>query len=55
LDPGADISEKDIQNENVQNKGVFGTALEWVKDAWAARKRNQEEAGYVPLRDMGEN
>jgi Cu+-exporting ATPase len=55
LDPGADVSEKDIQNETIQNKGVFGTALEWVKDAWAARKRNQEEAGYVPLRDMGEN
>jgi Cu+-exporting ATPase len=55
LDPGADVSEKDLHNENIQKKGVLGTAVEWVKDAWAARKRNQEEAGYVPLRDMGEN
>jgi Cu+-exporting ATPase len=55
LDPGADVSAKDLQNENIEKKGVFGTAVEWVKDAWAARKRNQEEAGYVPLRDMGEN
>jgi Cu+-exporting ATPase len=55
LDPGADVSKEDVEKENIQKKGVFGTALEWVKDAWAARKRNQEEAGYVPLRDMGEN
>jgi Cu+-exporting ATPase len=55
LDPGADVSAKDLQNEIIEKKGVFGTAVEWVKDAWAARKRNQEEAGYVPLRDMGEN
>jgi Cu+-exporting ATPase len=31
--------------------------VEWVRDAWEARRRNKEEAGYarVPLRDMGEN
>jgi Cu+-exporting ATPase len=34
---------------------VVATAVEWVRDAWDARKRNKEEAGYVPLRDMGEN
>ncbi|KAH7391118.1 E1-E2 ATPase-domain-containing protein [Phaeosphaeria sp. MPI-PUGE-AT-0046c] len=55
LDPGADISEKDLEKENVQNRGLFGSAIDWVKDAWEARKRNKEEAGYVPLRDMGEN
>jgi Cu+-exporting ATPase len=36
---------------------VVGSAVEWVRDAWEARRRNKEEAGYapVPLRDMGEN
>ncbi|OAK97865.1 heavy metal translocatin [Phaeosphaeriaceae sp. SRC1lsM3a] len=55
LDPGADISEKDLQMENIQKKGLLGSVIDWVKDAWEARKRNKEEAGYVPLRDMGEN
>ncbi|EAT81114.2 hypothetical protein HBI56_104430 [Parastagonospora nodorum] len=57
LDPGADISKRDLEKENVVKVGVLGTAVEWVRDAWEARKRNKEEAGYapVPLRDMGEN
>ncbi|KAF1914141.1 E1-E2 ATPase-domain-containing protein [Ampelomyces quisqualis] len=55
LDPGANVSEKEMQMEKMTNKGVFGSAIEWAKDAWEARKRNKEEAGYVPLRDMGDN
>jgi Cu+-exporting ATPase len=57
LDPGADVSERDLEMEKVVNVGVLGTAVEWVRDAWDARKRNKEDAGYapVPLRDMGEH
>jgi Cu+-exporting ATPase len=55
LDPGADITQKELEMEKVVNKGVFGSVVEWARDAWDARKRNKEEAGYVPLRDMGEN
>jgi Cu+-exporting ATPase len=55
LDPGADVTEKDLEMEKITKKGVVGSALEWARDAWEARKRNKEEAGYVPLRDMGDN
>jgi Cu+-exporting ATPase len=55
LDPTADVSKQELAMENVQKKGVFGSAVEWARDAWDARNRNKEEAGYVPLRDMGEN
>jgi Cu+-exporting ATPase len=57
LDPQADVSEREEQMESQVKTGVFGSAIEWVRDAWEARKRNKEEAGYapVPLRDMGEN
>jgi Cu+-exporting ATPase len=55
LDPTADVSKRELEMENVVKKGVVATAVEWVRDAWDARKRNKEEAGYVPLRDMGEN
>lgn len=55
LDPGADISAKDLEMETIKKKGVVASAIDWVRDAWEARKRNKEEAGYVPLRDMGES
>jgi Cu+-exporting ATPase len=61
LDPGADVTERDLEMEKIVKKGVVGSvvgsAVEWVRDAWEARRRNKEEAGYarVPLRDMGEN
>ncbi|KAF2820742.1 heavy metal translocatin [Ophiobolus disseminans] len=55
LDPGADVTEKDLEMEKITKKGVIGSALDWARDAWDARKRNKEEAGYVPLRDMGDN
>ncbi|KAH7079841.1 E1-E2 ATPase-domain-containing protein [Paraphoma chrysanthemicola] len=55
LDPGANVSEKDLELERIQKKGVMASAVDWIRDAWEARKRNKEEAGYVPLRDMGEN
>jgi Cu+-exporting ATPase len=57
LDPQADVSEREEQMESQVKMGVFSSAIEWVRDAWEARKRNKEEAGYapVPLRDMGEN
>jgi Cu+-exporting ATPase len=55
LDPGADISEKESDMEKIQKKNVVGSMVEWLRDAWEARRRNKEEAGYVPLMDMGEN
>jgi len=55
LDPGADVTEKDLEMEMITKKGMVVSAVEWVREAWEARKRNKEEAGYVPLRDMGEN
>jgi len=57
LDPGADVSKRDIEQEEVgmRKKGVVGSAVEWVRGAWEARRRNKEEVGYVPLRDMGDN
>jgi Cu+-exporting ATPase len=55
LDPGAHVTEKELEMEKIEKKGLLASAVEWARDAWEARKRNKEEAGYVPLRDMGEN
>ncbi|USP79236.1 putative copper-transporting ATPase HMA5 [Curvularia clavata] len=55
LDPSAPLDEKDREMENMGHKGVISFAREWISDAWAARKRNKEEASYMPLRDMGEH
>jgi Cu+-exporting ATPase len=57
LDPQADVSEREEQAEARVKMGLVGSAVEWVRDAWEARRRNKEEAGYapVPLRDLGEN
>ncbi|KAF2033044.1 heavy metal translocatin [Setomelanomma holmii] len=55
LDPGADVTAKELKMEKTERKGVLASAVEWVRDAWEARKRNKEEAGYVPLRDMGDS
>ncbi|PVH98343.1 copper-transporting ATPase 2 [Periconia macrospinosa] len=57
LDPTSEIpeSEKEAERLSSAEKGIFGTAIDWVKDTIAARKRNREEAGYVPLRDMGDH
>lgn len=56
LDPQADVSEREEQMEQQVKKGVVGSVVEWARDAWEARRRNKEEAGYapVPLRDMAE-
>lgn len=56
LDPGADISEHDLEAEKIAHKGVFSSLVDWARDGWAAWRRNKEEAKgrYVPLRDMGE-
>ncbi|KAL6706437.1 Cu(2+)-transporting P-type ATPase [Coniothyrium glycines] len=56
LDPSApaDAREKERELHKAGNTGVVAAAAEWLKDAWTAWRRNKEEAGYVPLRDMGE-
>lgn len=57
LDPTAEVpdSEKEAERLSDAERGVFGTAVDWVKETIAARRRNREEAGYVPLRDMGDH
>lgn len=55
LDPSAPLDEKDLEMENMGRRGVISSAREWISDAWAARRRNKEEASYMPLRDMGEH
>ena len=55
LDPGAPIDEREVEMEKLGQKGVISSARDWVKDSWSAWRRNKEEAGYVPLRDMGEH
>ncbi|KAF1974125.1 heavy metal translocatin [Bimuria novae-zelandiae CBS 107.79] len=57
LDPGAEVpeSEKEAERLEFEKKGLFSTAVEWVREAIAARKRNREEAGYVPLQNMAEH
>jgi Cu+-exporting ATPase len=57
LDPGAEVPETEKEAERLEfvKRGVVGTAVDWVRDSFAARKRGREEAGYVPLRDMGEH
>jgi len=57
LDPGAGVpnSEKEAERLGFESKGLFGTAVDWVKETIAARRRNREEAGYVPLQNMAEH
>jgi Cu+-exporting ATPase len=57
LDPTAEIpaSEKETERLERSSVGFFRSAIDWVKESIAARKRNREEVGYVPLRDMGES
>ncbi|KAF2656138.1 heavy metal translocatin [Lophiostoma macrostomum CBS 122681] len=54
LDPTAEVPESEREAERSAGRGIFSSAVDWVKDSIAARRRNREEAGYVPLRDMGE-
>jgi Cu+-exporting ATPase len=56
LDPSAEVPQKDLEAEAQRSggSGLIMTAVDWVKETLAARRRNREEAGYVPLRDMGE-
>lgn len=54
LDPGAELPENEKEKEEIPQAGVFSTARNWVGDAWAAWRRNKEEARYVPLQDMGD-
>ncbi|KAF2017912.1 heavy metal translocatin [Aaosphaeria arxii CBS 175.79] len=55
LDPTAEVPESEKESERIPKRGLIGTVIEWVKESIAARKRNREEAGYLPLRDMGES
>jgi P-type Cu+ transporter len=54
LDPSAQVPESEKEAERLGSGGLVSSAIEWAREAWAARKRSREEAGYVPLRDMGE-
>ncbi|KAF2006703.1 heavy metal translocatin [Amniculicola lignicola CBS 123094] len=53
LDPSATIPESELEMER-SGKGLFAGIIEWARESIAARKRNREEQGYVPLRDMGD-
>jgi Cu+-exporting ATPase len=55
LDPSAEVSEAEQAEGQMEQDGVFKRAREWVGEALRARKREREEAGYVPLRDLGES
>lgn len=55
LDPGAPVEEREAEREKLSQKGVLSSWSDWAKDSWSAWRRNKEEAGYVPLRDMGEH
>ncbi|KAF2791740.1 heavy metal translocatin [Melanomma pulvis-pyrius CBS 109.77] len=55
LDPSAELPESEKDAERRGGGSIISSAVEWVKESLAARKRNREEAGYVPLRDMGEH
>jgi len=54
LDPGAPGGQREAEAERQKHGGVFRWAGEWARDGWSAWRRNQEEAGYVPLRDVGD-
>ncbi|PSN66601.1 heavy metal translocatin [Corynespora cassiicola Philippines] len=54
LDPSATVPENERGAEELDERGVIGTFIDWIKETIAARRRNREEAGYVPLRDMGD-
>ncbi|KAF2707268.1 heavy metal translocatin [Pleomassaria siparia CBS 279.74] len=56
LDPTAEIPDNEKEAERLGGgSGMIRTAIDWVKETLAAKRRNREEAGYVPLRDMGEH
>ncbi|KAF2868820.1 E1-E2 ATPase-domain-containing protein [Massariosphaeria phaeospora] len=55
LDPGAELSGSEMEAEKLGSRGVVAWTVDWVKESIAARRRNREEAGYVPLRDMGDS
>jgi Cu+-exporting ATPase len=56
LDPSAEVPRNEMEAEAQKSggSGMIMTAVDWVKETIAARRRNREEAGYVPLRDMGD-
>lgn len=54
LDPGASVSELEAEQEKQTRKGAFASARDWMRDAMSAWGRNKEEAGYIPLKDLGD-
>ncbi|KAF2246854.1 heavy metal translocatin [Trematosphaeria pertusa] len=55
LDPSAEVPESEKEEERFGQPGVIRTAIDWVKESIAARRRNREEVSYMPLQDMGEH
>ncbi|ORY12410.1 E1-E2 ATPase-domain-containing protein [Clohesyomyces aquaticus] len=53
LDPSAEVPESECEEQR-KKTGLVRGMVEWVSESWKARRRNREEVGYVPLRDMGE-
>jgi Cu+-exporting ATPase len=55
LDPSAPVPESEREAEmKIRGDSIVMRARSWVAEAVRARRRNKEEAGYVPLRDIGE-
>lgn len=55
LDPAASIDDDAVKQEKQIHKGVLNKARDWMRDGITAWRRNKEEAGYVPLRDIGDH
>jgi Cu+-exporting ATPase len=53
LDPSAELPQSEL--ESMGKQGLVGSAIEWIKESIAARRRNREDVSYMPLRDMGEH
>lgn len=55
LDPSAPVPESEREAEmKIRGDGIVTRARNWVAEAVRARRRNKEDVGYVPLRDIGE-
>lgn len=55
LDPSAEVPESELEENRMPKQGLISSAIEWVRDSIAARRRNKEEVSYMPLQDMGEH
>ncbi|KAF2680978.1 heavy metal translocatin [Lentithecium fluviatile CBS 122367] len=54
LDPSAEVPQSELEG-GMSKPGLIGTAVDWVRESIAARRRNREDVSYMPLRDLGEH